>query len=245
MRDQVTATIATMPSRLRFLERAVGQLLPQVDRLNVYLNNFDQVPEFLLVPKVVIGRSQSTGDLKGAGKFFWAHSVVGYHLTCDDDIDYAPDYVEQMARNIERWQRKAIVGAHGWRLRTPFTSYWKDRAGYHFAGHTEGCFVHGLGTGVMAYHSDTVRLKLSDFAVYNMEDPTLAVLAQRRRIPLWVIPHAKGWLAPTYLGDDTVFNNSNGSASNPDPAKDVGKASTETILCWPNWQVNELPTACL
>ena len=90
----ITASLATIPSRIPQLQKTVESLLPQVDRLNIFLNNYTTVPEFLNHDKIQLGfGDNSIGD---AGKFYWASETKGFQMYCDDDIIYLGDYVAKM-----------------------------------------------------------------------------------------------------------------------------------------------------
>jgi len=190
-------SLATIPSREAALRQVVERLLPQVDRLNVFLNGHADVPGFLRHPRLTIARSQDHGDLGDAGKFFWCDSQAGYHLTCDDDIDYPPDYVACLVRDIEALGRRAVVSYHGARLREGFESYYRvgDREVFHYRdAQREWLAVHIGGTGVMGYHSSTLRVCPRDFHHPNMADVWLASLAQQQKVPIVTPPRAALWL---------------------------------------------------
>ena len=199
-REPVMASLASIPSREGNLRRVVETLLPQVDRLNVYLNGYEVVPDFLDDRKIVIARSQDLGDRGDAGKFFWITrrgglgppGARGYHFTCDDDILYAPDHVQFMIQAIERYDRRAIVSLHGARLRFPVRSYYRDRVLFHCGAVIENdVVVHVGGTGVMAFHADTIRLREDDFSKPNMADIWMAVAARKQGVPIVVAAHGK------------------------------------------------------
>ena len=48
--EPVIASVASVRGREAMLEDAVASLLPQVDRLHVYLNNYSETPGFLEDP---------------------------------------------------------------------------------------------------------------------------------------------------------------------------------------------------
>ena len=59
----VVATIASIPARQESLRQVIERIIPQVDAIGVYLNNYTEVPGFLNDPKVTVIRSQDHGDL--------------------------------------------------------------------------------------------------------------------------------------------------------------------------------------
>lgn len=204
-REPVICSIATQKSRLATLEKVVAALLPQVDRLCVYLNDHKVVPGFLKKDKIgsalgadyLVDRGPGghAGDLGDAGKFFWAPSGPHFRFTCDDDIAYPPDYVSVMLGAIEDHARKAAVGVHGVRLRSKIDSYYKDRVSVHFAAPLDAdAPQHLLGTGTLAFFSETIAVSLDDFPERNMADISFGLLAQKHGVPLIAIARRARWL---------------------------------------------------
>jgi len=192
---EVIAAMATIPNRLKTLEESVRSLLPQVDRLCVYLNGHTEIPSFLKMPKVEIVTSRDHGDHSDAGKFWWSNKVHGYYLSTDDDLIYPPNYVETLIGKIELYHRKVAVGVCGNLIRLPFKSYLFDKIGISFrTSNSKDRQVHVLGTGTTAYHTDTIGLSPLDFKGPGMADIWFAVAAQKQSIPLIVIAHPKDWL---------------------------------------------------
>lgn len=192
------ASLATVPDRIHLLDRVIESLIPQMDRIFVYLNGHTQIPPCLRRHTVRVARSQQYGNLGDVGKFFWADQLPGnscYHFTCDDDLVYPVDYATTLIDGIERYDRTAIVSVHGAILREPITSYYRSRGVYACLESLDvDTQVDVLGTGVMAYHTDTISLSIHDFSVANMADVWCAVAAKRQNIPRVVIAHRQGWL---------------------------------------------------
>ena len=203
-----TASLASIPSRIPQLKNTVESLLPQVDRLNVFLNNYKIVPDFLNHEKIVLGfGDNSLGD---AGKFYWAEETKGYHIVFDDDIIYPGDYVSTLVRKINDYQRKAVVGVHGIILRfTPITDYHSstERFSFHIALEKDA-LVHILGTGTIAYHSDTIKVSPFDFKEKNMADIFFGVLGQQQKVAFIAIEREKSWLRQQQTGE-SIFSERN------------------------------------
>jgi len=212
-KDKVTASLATMPSRELSLEETVKSLLPQVDELHVYLNNFTHIPEFLNNDKISVFESaKEVGDLGDVGKFYTADKIKGYHFTVDDDLIYPSDYVNKLIEQIEKHDRKYIVGLHG-RIfdNMPVNSYYNG----HTAGFTclgdlnQDVFVHVSGTGVTAYHTDTFRIGVMDFDTINMADIWFSRKANNENVPILLLKHSKGWIKESqkYNRTQTIYHN--------------------------------------
>lgn len=194
----VTATLASIPEREANLHTVVECLLPQVDRLAVYLNGYGPVPRWLRRDRVLVHQSEheEAGDLGDAGKFF-AVPPPGYHLVCDDDLVYPPDYAARMIGGVERYGRRAVVTLHGKRFdRMPAGSYYRGwSSNYRCLDEVrEDVPVHVPGTGCMAYHTSAVRFAREDFPRPNMADIWVARKCQAEAVPVFCLAHGAGWL---------------------------------------------------
>ena len=203
MADPIFVSLASVPRRIGTLRRTVESLLPQVDRLCVYLNGYSAVPDFLEHEKITVGRSQQTGDHGDAGKFWWSNKLPqpSYRLSVDDDLLYPPDYCATLVRKIDQLRLRAVVGVHGVVLpENVGGKYYGNRKVYPCLGNLAyDTAVHVLGTGALAYHTSTVTVRPSDFRRPNMADIWFGILAKRQKVPMICIAHARGWLVD--LGD--------------------------------------------
>ena len=195
--EKITACMATIPSRKHVLAKVVNSIINQVDSLIIYLNDFEEIPIFLIDPKITVYKSQNeAGKLGDAGKFYKSGELNGYVLTIDDDLFYPPDYVKKIINKIKKY--KSIVSFHGRVLKKqPIADYYsksttefyrclRDVIGDHN--------VHIGGTGVMGFHSSFININIKDFKVPNMADIWLAKLAQQQKIPIIVAEHKAGWI---------------------------------------------------
>lgn len=189
--EPVVASLASIPERTESLERTVASLLPQVDLLRVYLNGYEEVPDFLDDPKVEVARC---GDLGDGGKFYWLEDGPdGYRLTCDDDLEYPADYAASMVAAVEEYGRRALVGLHGRRLAENGV---QEDGFYCLEDVARDEFVNVLGTGVLAYHTSTLPAGAPP-TLRNMADQWLAAWAQANEIPCVVRAHRGDWLKHT------------------------------------------------
>lgn len=202
----IIASLATLASRRGGLRRVVESILPQVDRLYVYLNGHEELPECLRHRKAVPVFSRDAG-YRGAEAKLWFTDPASYqaimmpppdavHFTIDDDIVYPPNYVERMVAALER-HPGAVVCVHGSIFREPFESYRGSRMSVRFmAGLAEDAQVHVPGSGTMAYRLRDLEVQLRRDLDPRMPtiDPSLAVLCKRRGVPVWAIARPLGWL---------------------------------------------------
>lgn len=200
-KDKIIAGMASMPERETSLKLVVSSILPQVDELHVYLNNYNNIPDFLKQNKIFIYKSEDEiGDIGDVGKFYTVEKAKGYFFAMDDDIIYPFDYVITLMNKIEQYKRRYPVSLHG-RIfdNLPTHSY------YH--GHTKTfqCFndilidefAQIIGTGVLAFHTDTIKIKISDFKTTNMADIWFSKKCHKLNINLMVIAHHAGWIKDT------------------------------------------------
>lgn len=205
----LTASMSTVAWRRPALEQMLPTILPQVERLNVFLQGYDAVPDCLRDPRVVVvdGRDQPAWlALKSTAKLFWiAQGLVepGIHLTVDDDIAYPEHYVAGCAAAIDRFERRAVVGYHGAIYGPDVRHLYRDRREWHFEKACEAeLAVHTLGTGVIAWHTSTLRLTPEDLPDWDAIDFRIAIAAQRQRVPMICLGRPAGYLKALQLADD-------------------------------------------
>lgn len=231
------AGLASVPERVDSLARTVESLLPQVDRVGVYLDGYPDVPACLDDKRIAAVRSQDDDrwrDRRDAGKFYWADEADGYYVSCDDDIVYPGDYVQTLVDAIERYGREAVVGLHGREYGRPAQAFGGYFANYHCLRDVAGEHpVHLLGTGTLAYHTSTIRVSRDDFEQPNMADVWFAKLAQRQRVPLVVLPHRAGWIHHTNHARTIASECSAGTGSVRDT-----RALQERVVASTRWQLN-------
>jgi hypothetical protein len=196
LRPPIVATVATMPERLPLLERMLDSIELQVDRINVYLDGHDKIPDRITGSKFVVEKADPEASLHAAGKFRWAAGLDEcYHFVCDDDILFPGDYVSRMIAAIERYDRKAAVGVHAIRFQGPPYAFYKKRVNYSMGmALPEDMRVHALGTGTLAYWAPSLPISIDDFPRYNAEDLFVAICAKRVGVPMICVGRDAYWL---------------------------------------------------
>lgn len=115
----IVANLATYPPRRAGLEKVVRGLAPQVDRLNLVLNQYDApIPELADIDN--LEQIVPHEDTKDAGKFYPDVSGARWVFFVDDDIPYPNDFVSQTITSMNvlppgRW----LGGYHGSIYRRP------------------------------------------------------------------------------------------------------------------------------
>lgn len=190
------AYTATLPDRVSTLERSVNSILPQVDKMQVVLNNYKTVPKFLINPKItVVHHDNSMED----GSRFINIQSNGYTLVFDDDIEYHSNYVsylKQCLTHLQDFHRKpVIVGPMGKVLNPrPVKSYYKDieRRYKTFEDIDHHYVVDVIGACGVMWDSNTKVTQ--DIILTPNSDLCLAKFAKDNDILQIVVAHKATWL---------------------------------------------------
>lgn len=119
----IIANLATYPPRRALLDKVVSAISPQVDRLNIVLNQYNEVPRELLNYGNVVPHIPDE-DLKDVGKFFPDTRRARLVFLLDDDIMYPPDYVEESIKRLDVINMPNCMGGYHASLYTkPGISY--------------------------------------------------------------------------------------------------------------------------
>ncbi|MBA1158170.1 glycosyltransferase family 2 protein [Microvirga mediterraneensis] len=196
--EPIVAFMATFPKRRKHLARAVQSLLPQVDHLYIYMNNYEEIPEFLLNERITALPASHLEDLRDIGKFYHMPDVpTGYFFTVDDDIEYPDNYCDTLVRKIEDYDRKAIVGVHGVIFEQPLQRFFSpNRTTFRFQRALDvDAKVNLIGTGTMAFHSSTIAFEPGSLPK-GMADIGVAIAAKVNRVDMIAIARPEKWLTP-------------------------------------------------
>ncbi|MEX4010440.1 FkbM family methyltransferase [Neoaquamicrobium sediminum] len=224
---RVRVGIATIPSREVALEQTIACLLPQADEIFVALNGHETVPEFLKHEKITVVLQENIGD---KAKFQFLDGFDGYYFTCDDDIIYPEYYIDYCIYKIEEYKRSSVVGWHGSIIEKNFEFYYerKSRKVYTFGSRqAEDRFVHILGTGISAFHTDTLRPSADWFPAQSLADIYFALEARKRHIPLLQIAHDSKQAVAIEIEDDVSI--SSASIDRVESSLNVGDKATELV----------------
>ena len=151
------ANIASRKARAKGLKTTIAAVAPQVDKLFVYLNDYNAVPKWFEEYENVIPilASWAIGDIRDLGKFYMLR-VIDYpclYLTVDDDILYPPDYVEVLTSQIIA--KSEAVSFHAFNPKPFMGDFFTDREyPVHFSeGYKQASRAYQvLGTGCLGFH---------------------------------------------------------------------------------------------
>lgn len=209
--SRIIACMASFPARKEKMLSTIDSIFGNVDKIYLYLNNYQEIPVELKKYdnlEVTLGKD-TKGDLRDNGKIypFTVERLKGYCFLIDDDIIYPPSYFNEFVRKIEKYNRKAVVGVHGVIFAKPFQSYFKNREVFHFKNENlVDVVVNQLGTGALAFHTDTLVPTLDKYVETGMADVFFAIEAKQFNVPLVCIAHPAGWLKPLEIEIEDTSN---------------------------------------
>lgn len=191
--------LASIPSRCGDLEQVLGRIVPQVERLYLFLHGYAEVPAVARQARIVPFLAPADTPYRASGKFrgLLQQSQPCLYFCFDDDILYPADHVARLTTAILRYGGKALVGVHGTDYPGPGTRYTRDRRVHHFGRRLRfERLVDELGCGTLAFASPLIDFDPRRWPHGDMEDLMLAIEAQRRGIPRIAIHRRKHSLLP-------------------------------------------------
>jgi hypothetical protein len=188
------------------LETVISALAPQVDRLNLCLNEYRQVPDFLArYPNLHL--HLPTEDLKDEGKFIFEVAADDDVLLVDDDILYPPDYVERMLSFHKVLNFPCAIGVHG----IIYSDFFDGRplarlvAVFH-EPLVKYMVVNQLGTGTVLTKGRFLPLRSFMQGSAQFVDVRFARHCLAHGVSLICVPRAKGWLRIVNSGGTSIFD---------------------------------------
>ena len=175
---KIVVGMATTNARADFCKLAVLSLVNQVDEIHVYNNDNEE------------------HDYTDNAKFYFLqfYKEPIYYFSCDDDILYPPNYVQDMLNGIGR--NGGIVTHHGRQLLGKDRNYYRGHKGYRCLDDNsyEG-IIDVAGTGVTAFRTDYFNpVDLYKSNDKRMSDLIFSLEAARNQKEITILPHKRGWL---------------------------------------------------
>jgi hypothetical protein len=211
----IIVNLATYPPRESSLRKIIDQLSPQVDRINIILNEYTGRPRWdvpqnahLIMPPT---------DLKDCGKFYPDVLPDDIVFLADDDICYPPDYVGRTVDWLRGMpDRKHVVGYHGTTYRPPLANRRqtlrrllerilpynpiRNRETHHFARALDTpTLVDQLGTGVAATWGENIPPFGYMMDSQKFTDIRFAKWCFSKRLTMICLPREAGWLTDIHF----------------------------------------------
>jgi len=193
---RVVAGIASIPSRVLALQKAIASMWEQVDQLEVVLNGYGSVPEWLRHPRISVAVSQEVGDYADNAKFLGIDKYDDCHyFTIDDDIQYPRDYVVRMRERLATYGEAAAVGVHGVFIPRSPQGFMDRRVHCFWNGLATDQLVSYVGTGTLALNRRLLPdSALSMFSDSGMSDLFIGAYLKSTRAPVICIGRPANWL---------------------------------------------------
>jgi hypothetical protein len=187
----ITANLATIEARKDSLQEVVDSLRFQVDKVRVYGNDYQPELEGDNV-EVYTGP-----DYTDNAKFFWLPISKGIYLSCDDDIIYPPDYVETIVKGLKKYPNTWVT-FHGRRLKGLNLPYYSGHDSYPCLRTVPYDYeIHVAGTGVSAFHTDTIKFDPLTWNEYKMADIMASLELAKKGVRVICLAHKIFWLKIT------------------------------------------------
>jgi hypothetical protein len=201
----IVAKMATVLRRRESLRRVIDTLIPQVDILYIYQNDYHEP-----IAGCRIVSENNPRDLGDIGKVFAVDPTGEFVLLVDDDILYPRDYARRMIDCCQ--SEKAIIGVHGALLRDKVKNYFVDRKVFHFASQVNHNIpVHVVGTGTVCYDASQFSIDHTYPKEKNMLDIFFSLKAQEEKKPIRIIERKRNWLRPAIEEDSASLYRTRGN----------------------------------
>lgn len=196
---EVNVGIASLKEREPLLLKTLKSLsLHPGIKIHLSLNEYEVTPDWIVDYPVESYKlnSDNAGDKV---KFDFEQS--GYCFSCDDDIEYPSTYIDYSIKKLTQYKNRAIVTYMGKRVPGKVRSYYRGVPSEHFQrANPKDHRVDIPGTGVMAWHADSIRFSVKDFEQSNMADIYVGILARKQRVEVVHVAHPENW----FISHDSV-----------------------------------------
>jgi len=200
----ISINIATYSQRSEPVKVAIESIKKQTvkpDVIRVFYNDYE--------PESIEGVEQhySGFDYTDNAKFIWLDEIRAtkkheIYFTCDDDLEYPPDYIERTIEQMKRYP-KHLVSYHGRFLRGTNRSY------YH--GHRQfPCLItqpndeviHVPGSGVSAFNTREFLPDIMQYPERKMTDVLLGLEMAKNGIRGICLKHESMWIQHQPINTD-------------------------------------------
>ncbi len=180
----ISANFATHEARKDYIDEAVASIIDQVHEVRVYYNDYEPEPR---------PWTQVTGnDYTDRSKFYFLQENEIY-FSCDDDLLYSPNYVENTLQALET--HGGVVTYHGRKLTGTGKHYYNDHETFHFRFPVyEPRPIDVAGTGVSAFFTNEFMPDIFSYEQDKMVDLLFSLEAAKKGVPITVLPHKKDWI---------------------------------------------------
>lgn len=189
--------MASIPSRADTLPRVLASIVPQVERLHLFLHGYDAIPDAARHPRIVPVLAPRDTPWRASGRLYGLAQEPGPCLYCtfDDDILYPEGYVERLARALVRHEGNAVVGFHAHNYLPPHESYIRDRQRFPFVKRKLfEARVDELGAGTLAFVSSRLPMDPRRWKHGDLDDIMIAQEADKAGLKRMVLPRRRHYI---------------------------------------------------
>ena len=191
MSSDTTVLIASVPDRQLLLYKVLQSLYPQVERVCLSLNGYQQSPRWLDCFSKVQHIIHLVDERRANIVWEWMGSTHGYVFVTDDDILYPSDYVQRMRAALDLHDKKGVMTVHG---------KWFGPTGSPCLAHFAFPLpcerrVSIAGVGTCCFHTDELAPTPNDFSDPYFRDLQFSLLCQRKSLPIYAIGRKGKWLS--------------------------------------------------
>ena len=182
----VVGGIASIPSRASTLSDVIDTILPQVERLHLFLHGYADIPPGVVRTGVIVHLAPASHPYRTAGKFFGLTQEPRPCIYCtfDDDILYGADHVARLRAALLRYGGRALVGIHnGWFRRSPGSYVRRSRSRNFASSLWVDQLADEIGTGTAAFVSNVLPVNPAAWPYGMMDDLMMAIEAETRAVP--------------------------------------------------------------
>lgn len=174
------AVLATFMKRFHVVKKVINNILPQVDNIYIYANDYSEKNKQDLLKmvnskekvEILLGNIHD-GDIKDNGKLYLIHNIVkkinhDYIIVIDDDLNYPSDYVDKHIRCCLKYNNNVVSSIHGGLFSNIIYDLFDDRHLYHYRSNLKGNkFVTYTGTGTICIPCKFTKLINYDKTMYT------------------------------------------------------------------------------
>lgn len=156
------AVLATFMKRFHVVKKVINNMLPQVDKIYIYANDYSEKNKQDLLEivnskekvEILLGNDHD-GDIKDNGKLYLIDNIVkkinhDYIIVIDDDLNYPSDYVEKHIHGCLKYNNNIVSCIHGGLYSNIIYDFFSDRYMYHYRTNIkENKVVTYSGTGTI------------------------------------------------------------------------------------------------
>lgn len=195
-KEPVIAGMASIPSRRELLRVSLDSILPQVDQVELVLNGYGDIPEWLSDERINVTTDSEVGDHADNAKFLGMnrHKECIY-FTVDDDILYPRDYTARLLDAISYYGGDVAVGVHGSLVDSRDSPFLNRRTHAFWKKLENDMPCSYVGTGTLAVRRSIMPLlPILAFSQTGASDLFLARFLKLHGIPVICVRRPEGWL---------------------------------------------------